>query len=132
MTKISREIKNCNSDFRINPVSTNNSVQCREKKFNRSLISKMLFSFITLRVYRQLGDFFPRRCAVGGSASLRKCQLGELPVGGCVRWGKCRLVDLNFSDFLVTTFILIHFYLINATNENLSPPSAGTPNFTFF
>ena len=42
-------------------------------------------------VYRQLGDF----------SQLGKCQLG----------------DFNLSDSLDTIFILIYFYLLNATNE---------------
>ena len=87
-------------------------------------------------VYRQLGDFSLRRGPVGGSASWGKCQLGEVPVGGSATWGKCQLGevpvgggaswgkcqlgDFNLSDFLGTIFILIHFYLINATNEHYS------------
>ena len=39
--------------------------------------------------------------------SCGKCQFGEVPVG-----------DFNLSDFLGT--ILIHFHLINATNEYYS------------
>ena len=47
-----------------------------------------------------------------------KGQLGEVPVGGSASWGKCQLGDFNLSDFLGTIFILIHFYLINITNEH--------------
>ena len=35
-----------------------------------------------------------------------------------VSWGECQLGDLNLSDFLGTIFILIHFYLMKATNEH--------------
>ena len=55
-------------------------------------------------VYRQLGDFTLGHGPVWGSASWGKCQLGEVPVG-----------DFNQSDFLGTTFIPIHSYLMNAT-----------------
>ena len=47
-----------------------------------------------------------------------KGQLEEVPVGGSASWGKCQLEDFNLSDFLGTIFILIHFYLMNATNEH--------------
>ena len=53
-------------------------------------------------VYRNLGDFSLGRGPVGGSSSLGKCQLG----------------DFNLSDFLRTIFILIHSYLMDATNEH--------------
>ena len=36
----------------------------------------------TSMVYRQLGDFSLGQGPVGGSASWRKCYLGEVPVGG--------------------------------------------------
>ena len=55
---------------------------------------------------------------LGGSASWGKCQLGDVPVGGSASWGKCQLGDFNLSDFLGTIFILIHFYLMNSTNEH--------------
>ena len=47
-------------------------------------------------------------------------QLGEVPVGGSVTLGKCQLGDFNLSDFLGTIFILIHFYLMYATNDHYS------------
>ena len=59
--------------------------------------------------YGQFGHFSPRRCAVGGRATKRKCQLGSR-----------QLENLNLSDFLGTIFILIDFCLINATNEHYS------------
>ena len=61
----------------------------------------------TCTLYRQLEDFSPSRCAVG-----------EVLVRGSASWGKCQLGDFNLSDFLGTVFILIHFYLMNATNEH--------------
>ena len=39
-------------------------------------------------------------------------------LGARASWGKCELGDFNLPDFLGTSFILIHFYLINATNEH--------------
>ena len=46
--------------------------------------------------------------------------VGEVPGGGSASLGKCQLGDFNLSDFLGTIFILIHFYLMNATNEHYS------------
>ena len=64
-------------------------------------VGGLKFSMVE-KVYRQLGDF----------------SLGQVPVGGSATWGKCHLGNFNLSDFLSTTFILIHFYLMNVTNEN--------------
>ena len=58
-------------------------------------------------VYRQLGNF-----------TWRKGQLGELPLWGTATWGNFQLGDFNLSDFLGAIFILIHFYLMNPTNEH--------------
>ena len=57
--------------------------------------------------YRQLEDF-----AQGEG------RLGEMSIGGSARWENCQLGDFNLSDFLGIIFILIHFYLMNATNEH--------------
>ena len=51
--------------------------------------------------------------------------LGEVPVGGSASWAKCQLGEVqlgnfNLSDFLGTIFILIHFYLMYATNDHYS------------
>ena len=43
--------------------------------------------------------------------------VGGFQHGARASWGKCQLGDFNMSDFLGTIFILIHFYLMNATNE---------------
>ena len=44
-------------------------------------------------------------------------QLGEVPLGGSASWGTltCRI---SIFILIHTIFILIHFYLMNATNEN--------------
>ena len=47
-----------------------------------------LFWTRNVLVYRQLGNFSLGRGPLGGSASWRKCQLGEVPVRG-----KCQLGD---------------------------------------
>ena len=64
--------------------------------------SDPVVKIIRKSMYRQLGDFSPRRGPVWGSTS----------------WGMCQLGDFNLSDFLGKIFILIHLYLINATNEH--------------
>ena len=53
-----------------------------------------------------------------GILALGEGQLGEVPVGGNASWGKCQLRDFNLSDFLGTIFILIHFFIMDATNEH--------------
>ena len=63
----------------------------------------------SVALYRQLGDL-----------ARDEGQLGEVPVEGSATWWKCYLGDFNLSDFLGTIFILIHLYLINATNEHYS------------
>ena len=65
-----------------------------------------------VKVYRQLGDF-----------SLGRELVGKVLIGGSVSWGsatfgKCHLEDFNLTDFLGTILIIIHFFLMNATNEH--------------
>ena len=48
-------------------------------------------------------------------------RFGEVSIGGSARWENCQLGDFNLSDNLGIIFILIHFYLMNATNWHLSP-----------
>ena len=80
---------------------------------------------------------------LAGSVSWGKCQLGELQVEGSASLGKCQLGDFNLSDFLGTISILIHFYLMNATNKlfflhkiytikptGSSPPTGTSPTGT--
>ena len=70
--------------------------------------SKNFFMYIW--VFRCTGSW--------GISALGEGQLGEGPVCGSVTWRKCQFEDFNLSDSLSTVFILIHFYLMNATNEN--------------
>ena len=63
------------------------------------------------------------RCTASWEILARgKGQLGKVPLGGNVTWENYHLGevpgDFNLSDFLGTIFILIYFYLMNATNEN--------------
>ena len=53
-----------------------------------------------------------------GSAFWGNGHLGEVPVAGKYKLGKCQLGDFNLSDFLSMIFILIPFSLMNATNEH--------------
>ena len=88
--------------------------------FRKRVVSMVQLDFqkIFLCIYGFLGVPAVGEFQPWARASWGKGQFGEGPVCGSVTWRKCQFEDFNLSDSLSTVFILIHFYLMNATNEN--------------
>ena len=82
--------------------------QYRLDQFNRNnpLISYFLKNCTIKRGVQAVGGFKPE---ARGKCQLKEVPVGEVPGGGSASSGKCQLG---------TIFVLIHFYLMNATNEH--------------
>ena len=70
---------------------------------------------MVLKDYKKFNDTVLkfRKC----HQQFREVSVGKVPLGGSANLGKCQSEDFNLSDFLGIIFILIQYYLMNATNK---------------
>ena len=71
-----------------------------QKRLKLTIFIETQISHQASLVYRQLGDSDSQwHKKIAKSASLGKCLIGEVPVGGSASWGKCQLGVKNLTPF---------------------------------
>ena len=77
---------------------------------SEKFLSKLSFDSVLTCWYTAVLPIQVRGFKPEARASWRKCQIGEQSGGGSASSGKCK--------FGTIFYLLIHFYLMNATNEH--------------